>query len=157
MLTKIISMLYSLYYNFKCFDFKTAIKIPLFFSYHVKVTGLKKGCIVLESPARFGMFRMGFSEGSFRRGEGKTVLQISGGSIYIKDTAYIAKSSVINVSQGELHLEVILKRTTDCLLAALKRLYSVTIVRLGGIVHFWIQMGTLLWQTEGEMRQGMLS
>lgn len=103
MLTKIISMLYSLYYNFKCFDFKTAIKIPLFFSYHVKVTGLKKGCIVLESPARFGMFRMGFSEGSFRRGEGKTVLQISGGSIYIKDTAYIAKSSVINVSQGELH------------------------------------------------------
>ena len=104
MLTKIMSILYSLYYNFKCFDGKTALKIPLFLSYRVKVLGLKKGCIVLESPAKFGMFRMGFSEGSFGRGEGKTVLQIAGkGTIYIKDTAYIAKSSVINVSHGELH------------------------------------------------------
>lgn len=103
MLTKIISILYSLYYNFKCFDVKTALKIPLFLSYRVKVLGLRKGCIVLESPAKFGMFRMGFSEGSFGRGEGKTVLQMGRGTIYIKDTAYIAKSSVINVSHGALH------------------------------------------------------
>ena len=104
MITKIISVFYSLYYNFMCFDFKTAIKMPLFFSYHVKVAGLRKGCIVLESPTRFGMFRMGFSEGSFGRGTGRTSLYISGGgSIFIKDTAYIAKSSVISVSRGELH------------------------------------------------------
>lgn len=84
MITKIISIFYSMYYNFMCFDFKTAIKMPLFFSCRVKVTGLKKGCIVLESPARFGMFRMGFSEGSFGRGTGRTSLYISGGQYLYK-------------------------------------------------------------------------
>ena len=33
----------------------------------------------------------------------KQCFRFQGGSIYIKDTAYIAKSSVIIVSQGELH------------------------------------------------------
>lgn len=56
--------------------------MPLFISYHVKVAGLRKGGIVLESPPRFGMFRMGFSKGSFGHGKGKSVLQISG-ELYI--------------------------------------------------------------------------
>lgn len=76
MIAKIISVFFSFYCNICCFDFKTAIKMPLFFSYHVKVAGLRKGCIVLESPTRFGMFRMGFSEGSFGRGTGRTSLYI---------------------------------------------------------------------------------
>lgn len=53
MIAKIIFVFFSFYCNIRCFDFKTVIKMPLFFSYHVKVSGLKKNCIVLESSARF--------------------------------------------------------------------------------------------------------
>lgn len=102
----VLSIFYSIIWNFVCFEFKQAIKLPLVIHYKVKVKGLRRNCIEISELVHFGMIRIGFSKGSFEGGSGKrTIVRFVGsGTIHVKDVAYIPQSSTINISNGQLYL-----------------------------------------------------
>lgn len=64
MINTIISIVKTLYVNFKCFDFNTARKLPVFIGAEVSLKGLRHGCIILNTPIKRGMVSMGRSYGS---------------------------------------------------------------------------------------------
>lgn len=57
---KVLSIFKSIYLNFKIFNYKTAIKLPILVSYNTKLIGIKKGSIVLDNSIGFGGIRIGF-------------------------------------------------------------------------------------------------
>lgn len=54
----------SIYFNFKYFDFKDAIKFPVLISHRVMLKKTK-GEVIIEAPLNFGMIRIGFGEHLF--------------------------------------------------------------------------------------------
>ena len=68
-LIKLFSLPKSLYFNFKCLPFKSALKMPFLTSYRVKITKARRNIVVFNcKPNRF-MIRVGFdgSEGVVSR------------------------------------------------------------------------------------------
>lgn len=61
----LMTLIKTIYFNFRCFDFKTAMIMPVIVSYRVKLIGIKKGCILIKTlhKKRF-MIKIGF-DGSF--------------------------------------------------------------------------------------------
>ena len=57
---KVLSIFKSIYLNFKIFNYKTAIKLPILVSYNTKLVGLKKDSIVIDDSIGFGGIRIGF-------------------------------------------------------------------------------------------------
>lgn len=98
----------SLYVNFKCFDLKTACRLPIIVSHRVRVKGIKKGSIVLNTKEiNTGMIRLGISDGAYGKGRNaKSELTCSQNSrITFEGTAHIANNFVINMCpDGELGL-----------------------------------------------------
>ena len=60
---KIVNIFKTIYVNFVCFPFKTAIKFPIFVGYHVQFIGLRRNCIRLNSAikVRAGMIELGIT------------------------------------------------------------------------------------------------
>lgn len=58
------SILKTVYYNFKIFSFKDAIKLPLFVGDTTIIHGCRKGCICIKSTCTRGMLSIGRSYGS---------------------------------------------------------------------------------------------
>lgn len=59
------SILKTIYYNFKIFPFKVALKIPMFVGDTAKIYGSKKGCICIKGTIKRGMLSIGRSYGSY--------------------------------------------------------------------------------------------
>ena len=59
------SILKTLYYNFKIFPLKDAIKLPLFVGDTTIIRGCRKGCICIKSASTRGMLSIGRSYGSY--------------------------------------------------------------------------------------------
>ncbi len=51
----------TLYFNFKYFDFKNAIRFPVWISHRVHLMHMG-GTVVIDAPIKFGMVRIGFAE-----------------------------------------------------------------------------------------------
>ncbi|MFB5193647.1 acyltransferase [Neobacillus sp. KR4-4] len=65
LLKYIISFPKIVYFNFKVFDFHTALKLPVFLHYHVKFGNLYKGCVEIKQHTLFpGMIKLGCGMGS---------------------------------------------------------------------------------------------
>ena len=111
-MNKIVTLLFaipkSLYVNFKCFDLRTACRLPIIISHRARVKGIKKGVIVLNvTDINTGMIRLGMSDGAYGKGRNaKSDLTCSPNSrIIFKGTAHIANSFAINMCpNGELVL-----------------------------------------------------
>lgn len=59
------SILNTIYYNFRIFPFKDALKLPLFIGGTTKIKGIRKGCICIKGKIQRGMLSIGRSFGSY--------------------------------------------------------------------------------------------
>ena len=59
-INKLLSIFKSIYLNFRIFNYKTAIKLPILVSYNTKLVGLKKDSIVVDNSIGVGGIRIGF-------------------------------------------------------------------------------------------------
>jgi len=96
----IFSIPKTLYFNFRCFSFSTAIKLPVLVSYRTKLPELHKGIITFgRSPYRF-MVKFGFG-GSSGIIERKSLICLEGGNVHFEGKAdFCAGTSLRN--SGEI-------------------------------------------------------
>ncbi|MEB2629680.1 acyltransferase [Peribacillus frigoritolerans] len=59
-----LTLLKSIYFNFKVFPFETAIKLPVIVSYNTKLYNVYAGTITFECRPSFGMIKYGWYGGS---------------------------------------------------------------------------------------------
>ncbi|WP_342044837.1 acyltransferase [Bacillus sp. OTU530] len=100
----LISFPKTLYFNFICFPFCTAIRLPVLISYRVYLKNLHRGCIVIEGNPKFGFMKFGFGNGSFNMSKkSSSYLNIGKeGAIVLKGSISISNGSIINVSKGRI-------------------------------------------------------
>lgn len=62
-LFKVVNILKTIYVNFVCFSFKSAVKLPVFVGHRVQFVGLRRNCIRLNSAVkvRTGMVELGIT------------------------------------------------------------------------------------------------
>lgn len=62
-LFKLVNVVKTIYVNFVCFPFKTAIRLPIFVGYRVQFIGLRRNCIRLNTAkgVRTGMIELGMT------------------------------------------------------------------------------------------------
>lgn len=99
-----ISLIRSLYINFKCLPIKQAIHLPILIDYKMKVEGqFKRGSIVINKPISFRMIRLGFENGSFDMGGGDMLLRMkSNAHLVFNGTCSFAKGCHIIVNEGAI-------------------------------------------------------
>lgn len=82
----ILSIPKTLYFNFRCFPFSTAVKLPVLVSYRTKILELHKGIITFgHTPYRF-MVKFGFG-GSSGVIERKSLICLDGGHVHFDGKA----------------------------------------------------------------------
>lgn len=70
---KISDWMHTLYFNLKVFDFKTAIKLPVYVGSKIAIKNISKGCIIIPENIHRGMISIGVNSGSSGlRGEKET-------------------------------------------------------------------------------------
>jgi hypothetical protein len=94
----------SLYFNFKYFPFRVAIKLPVFVSRNVFLLKTE-GTIEIDAPIETGMIKIGYGEiGIFDMQRSRAIWQVSG-KVTFKGTANIGHGTKISVGR-DAHLEV---------------------------------------------------
>lgn len=99
----ILALPKSIYINFKCFNFRTACKMPIVVSNRVHLKGVKKGSIIIEEKyLKPGMIRLGISDGYCEKGKYlKSFLSFATDScIHIVGITHIANNFTINMCPG---------------------------------------------------------
>lgn len=99
----IIDMPKTLYVNFKCFEFKDAIKLPLKVSYKVKIGKLKKNSIKFNCPIKKGMVKLGYNGSGFVS-ENNTYLSINNGTLVLNNNVTIAEGFSIFIDNGYVEI-----------------------------------------------------
>jgi len=61
-----ISLFKTIYFNFKVFNFKTAIKLPIFVSYNTKILEINKNSIDIKCKVKPALIKIGFGAFSER-------------------------------------------------------------------------------------------
>ena len=56
---KISDWMHTLYFNLKVFDFKTAIKLPVYVGSKIAIKNISKGCIIIPENIHRGMISIG--------------------------------------------------------------------------------------------------
>lgn len=106
-----VSIIKTLYVNFRTLNFGDAIRLPIVVSRHVKLKNLKKGSIVLEQKPKTFMIQFGFggSEDLFYYNSKKSLLMIrNGGQIVFTGSkarfsphfSILVDSSIFEVGEG---------------------------------------------------------
>ena len=78
-INKLLSIFKSIYLNFRIFNYKTAIKLPILVSYNTKLVGLKKDSIVVDNSIGFGGIRIGFGGIDIVQENRESLLRIDNG------------------------------------------------------------------------------
>lgn len=102
MISRVRSLIKSIWFNFIVFPFGKAIYLPVLISCDVTVRNIRRGCIVIPEK---GKLKIGFAQGSFEIGRGQRgFLDFrDDGKIIVADNAVIPAGSIINVA-GTLYL-----------------------------------------------------
>ena len=98
-----LSLPKTIYFNLKVFNFKTAIKLPIFISFDTKIGNLRKNSIILEGDIRKGMIEIGLSNLEGVGNKRKSFIQIGtneNAKIIFKGNAYFASGALITVDRG---------------------------------------------------------
>lgn len=94
-----ISIIKTIYFNFKYLSFKQAIKLPVLLSRKVYLKKTK-GVIEINHPITFGMIKIGFGDvGIFDEKRSRTIWQLYGKVIF-NGTANIGHGSKISVGKS---------------------------------------------------------
>ena len=106
-INKLLSILKSIYLNFKVFNYKTAIKLPILVSYNTKLIGIKRNSITVDNSIGFGGIRIGFGGIDVVQGSKTSLLRIdSGGKIIFSGTAQFSEGISIRIgSNGILNID----------------------------------------------------
>lgn len=90
-LTVLLALPKSIYINFKCFNFRTACRMPVVVSNRVCLKGIRKGSFIIDGEhIKPGMIRLGIADGSFKRGEySKSLLSLGADSHICVSGGYI--------------------------------------------------------------------
>ena len=99
---RIIKSIYNtLYFNLKAFPLIEAIRFPVICGYRVSFKGIEKGKIEFANGCSFKRMTIGFSKGSFLKGQGQyTYVHIGGAKakLSIADKCDVPCGSVLNVN-----------------------------------------------------------
>lgn len=96
----------TVFYNLKLFDFRVAVKLPVFFSRHVKVQELRKNSIRIED-CEIKPFMIEFSNSGTKGVTGfrRSFIQVSGaGQIIFKGPAALTGGASLRIGKGTLTL-----------------------------------------------------
>ena len=92
---KISDWMHTLYFNLKVFDFKTAIKLPVYVGSKIAIKNISKGCIIIPENIHRGMISIGVNPGSSGlRGEKET------GCIDVEKGSQIVLGRNVNITAG---------------------------------------------------------
>jgi acetyltransferase-like isoleucine patch superfamily enzyme len=98
LILKYISLIKTIYFNFKYFPAKTALRFPVIISRSTKLSQLK-GKIIIDAPIKTGMIRIGFGNVPiFDRIKSRTILNMVSGTVVFKGQADIGHGSRIGCS-----------------------------------------------------------
>lgn len=94
----------SVYLNFKCFDFFTAIRFPIIVGHNVKILGLRRNSIILPNEKKFGEIKLGFNGTNFIPFS-KSLIEIkNNGRIIFENNIVIAEGFNVYVNAGTLKI-----------------------------------------------------
>lgn len=100
LVTYCLSIPKTLYFNFRCFELKKAIKLPIFISYKVKLKQLGKGIIEVQNDhIKLFMIKIGFN-GTEEISPKKSMINLEKGKIIFKGPCAISEGCIIGVSNG---------------------------------------------------------
>lgn len=114
--SKILDLPKTIYFNFKVFPFKTAIKLPVLISRHIKTKNLHKGSIKINSDISRFMIKIGIggSEGQIGNEKGFWFIQ-KGAKIIFEGSAGFSKGNSIRVDSGCMHIGANFNSNSFCL------------------------------------------
>jgi acetyltransferase-like isoleucine patch superfamily enzyme len=93
-----VRWLRTLYFNFRMFEFNTAIKLPVFFYGKIKFNSLK-GKIIINAPIRRGMAKFGYNLEIIKKAIGVSELKIDG-TFIINGAFHTGIDSIIIIQKG---------------------------------------------------------
>jgi transferase family hexapeptide repeat protein len=89
----------TIYFNFKYFPFKQAIRLPVFVSRHVFLLDMK-GTVIIDAPFRTRLIKIGYrGVGIFDHKRSRTIWQVSG-TVVFKGKASVGHGSKISVGDN---------------------------------------------------------
>ena len=90
LLTYLISLPKTIFFNFRCLPINQAIHLPIFVAYNVKLLNLKKNVISIETVVKFGLVRIGFS-GTEIISSNRSLIDLKQGKVIFKGKSVITK------------------------------------------------------------------
>lgn len=97
----LISIPKTIYFNFICFPFNQAYRLPIFVAYNVKLLNVRKGIVKIESPIKCALVRIGFY-GTEIISNKTSIIDFKQGEIIFKGQALFARGCAISISNGTL-------------------------------------------------------
>lgn len=103
--SRILDLPKTIYFNFKVFPFKTAIKLPVLISRHIKTKNLHKGSIEINSDISRFMIKIGIggSEGQIGNEKGFWLIQ-KGAKIIFNGSAGFSRGNSIRIDSGYMQI-----------------------------------------------------
>ena len=95
-----ISLFKTIYFNFKVFNFKTAIKLPIFVSYNTKILEINKNSIDIKCKVKPALIKIGFGGTDFIPSQ-KGIIKIEKGSkICFYGKTFLAEGTCISLEKS---------------------------------------------------------
>lgn len=120
---KLLSIPKTLWFNFKVFPFKTALKLPVLISYDTRIKNITKNSIVIKGDITPFMIKYNInkgSEGVISEGLTKGYLNIREGSLVFHGKANFSRGISIRVDKGILSLGKNLNFNRGCFISTSK-------------------------------------
>ena len=111
-LNMILSLPKTVYFNFKCFPWKTAIRLPILVSNSVKIFAVRRNTVVFDAtPARFAV-KIGFG-GTKRIPARKGFISLEGGTLRFGGRAIFSEGISLS-NAGEMYIGDQFFANTNC-------------------------------------------
>ncbi len=98
-LIKLYSLFNTLYFNFHCFPFNVAIRLPVLVTRFVKFQKLKGKVNISSTSKKFGTIKIGLEAYGFRSKSDKAILNLSGGELVLNNNVYIGRGTYIEIGK----------------------------------------------------------
>ena len=102
----ILSIPKTLYFNFRCFNFKIAIRFPVFIAYNVKILEIYKNCVEIIGKKKISMIKIGIG-GTPSITSNKSIIYLNnkmGGKIIFRGNAKFSEGISIYNNGGILEI-----------------------------------------------------
>lgn len=94
-----ISLLKTIYFNFKFFRYKEAIKFPVILARGVIFKKLDAKIVIKQESLRKGSIQIGFLKNGFQTKQNRTILEFKGGEIQLGCDICISKGVLLSVGK----------------------------------------------------------